>query len=71
MISFLIGESGFGPSRLPANGSGGDGHVSFFCSRMELVRSSKADRFFMGDPLGTAAALPNRDCDSPEGKPEN
>jgi hypothetical protein len=30
MISFRVGESGFGPSRLPANGSGGDGHVSFF-----------------------------------------
>jgi hypothetical protein len=29
MNSFLIGESGFGPSRLPANGSGGDGLVSF------------------------------------------
>jgi len=27
MISSLVGESGFGPSRLPANGSGGDGHV--------------------------------------------
>jgi len=30
MYSFLIGESGFGLSRLPANVSGGDGHVSFF-----------------------------------------
>jgi hypothetical protein len=30
MISFLVGESGFMPSRLLANGSGGDGHVSFF-----------------------------------------
>jgi len=30
MISSLVGECAFGPSRLPANGSGGDGHVSFF-----------------------------------------
>jgi len=30
MISFLSGESGFGPSRLPANGSGGDSHHSLF-----------------------------------------
>src|SRR5437867_3585274 len=29
MISFLVGESGFGPSRLPANGSGGDSRVQF------------------------------------------
>jgi len=30
MDSFFIGESDFGLSRLPANGSGDDGHVSFF-----------------------------------------
>src|SRR5881396_3588362 len=29
MISFLVGDCGFGPSRLRANGSGGDGHVQF------------------------------------------
>ena len=27
IISFLVGGCVFGPSRLPANGSGGDGHV--------------------------------------------
>jgi len=61
MISFLVGECGFGPSPLPANGSGGDGHVSFFfffCSRMDVVHSSKADGFLMSDPLGTAPNLP-------------
>jgi hypothetical protein len=32
MISFLVGGFGFGPLRLPANGSGGDGHTRFFLS---------------------------------------
>jgi len=30
MISSLVGECGFGPSRPGANGSGSDSHVSFF-----------------------------------------
>jgi len=50
--------------RTSANGSGSDGHVSFFfffCSRMDVVYSSKADRFLMNDPLGTALNLPNRE----------
>jgi len=58
MISSLVGECGFGPSRPGANGSGSDGHVSLFCSRMDIVHSSKADRFLMDSPLGTAPNLP-------------
>jgi len=64
MISSLVGECGFRPSRPGANDSGGDGHVSFFfffCSRMDVGHSSKAGRFLMNDPLGTAPNLPNRE----------
>jgi len=37
MISSLVGECGFGPSRLPANVSGGNGHVSFFVREFRVL----------------------------------
>jgi hypothetical protein len=50
MISFVFGESGSGPSRLPANSSGDDGHVSFFVREFRVFLLKLAPCQSASDP---------------------